>query len=306
MKITQPGIYRGIDTADYFADPCPQPSLSQSLCKILLERSMGKVKESHPRLAAPVDEDDEAEKYVKAQAIGNAAHKLMIGRGKEIEIIQFGDFRKNDAKDLRDAAIADGRVPILEKHFGAAERMVAAARDQLSRHKDRDAFTAGAGEVALIWQDGDIWCRALVDWLHDDLRTVDDYKTSGMSMAPHVIGLRAQAAGWEIQAAFIERGLDALDPDGRGRRLFRFIGQEQDGLPHALTSMHMDEHWMTMGRKKVAAAMAKWRVSLRLDRWPLYGNQPVVPEYPGFKESQWLDREMSGEFEPDPKLVMAG
>jgi hypothetical protein len=106
----------------------------------------------------------------------------------------------------------------------------------------------------IAWQENGIWCRSLIDWLHTDLRTVDDYKTSGMSMAPHVIGGRAEAAGWHIQAAFIERGLDALDPQGAGRRRYRFIGQETD-KPHALTVMHMNEYWMTMGRKKVEAGM---------------------------------------------------
>jgi hypothetical protein len=97
---------------------------------------------------------------------------------------------------------------------------------------------------------------------------VDDYKTSGMSMAPHVIGIRAETAGWHIQAAFIERGLDILDPAGAGRRRFRFIAQEQDGEPYDLTTMHMDEHWLTMGRKKVPPA---WRCGARAKDRPLAG-----------------------------------
>src|SRR6266702_177650 len=31
MKITEPGIYYDVATADYFADPCPTPSFTQSL-----------------------------------------------------------------------------------------------------------------------------------------------------------------------------------------------------------------------------------------------------------------------------------
>jgi hypothetical protein len=308
MKITKPGIYRGVDSADYFADPCPEPSLSQSLCKILLDRSPLKAKHEHPRLRPPITEDEEAEKYVKAQAIGNAAHAIMIGRGKTLEIIQFDDFKKGAAKELRDAAYDAGKTPILEKHFLVAQAIVIAGQAKLKRHEDHDAFQNGDGEVALIWQDEGIWCRALVDWLHTDLCTVDDYKTSGMSMAPHVIGIRAETAGWHVQAAFIERGLDILDPAGAGRRRFRFIAQEQDGEPYDLTSMHMDEYWLTMGRKKVAAGMTLWRAALKTNRWQGYPLQAVRPEYPTYKEKQWLERELAGDFEPqnDHKMIMAG
>jgi hypothetical protein len=52
MKITKPGIYPGVSSADYFADPCPTPSLTQSLCKILIERSpaarMGRTPAAQP------------------------------------------------------------------------------------------------------------------------------------------------------------------------------------------------------------------------------------------------------------------
>jgi hypothetical protein len=300
------GIHRGVESADYFADPCAEPSLSQSICKVLIERSPLHAMHEHPRLQPATTDDDEAEKYVKAQAIGNAAHAIMIGRGKSLEIIKANDFKGGEAKKLRDAAVATGKTPILEKHLVIASDIVAAGLEKLKRHEDRDAFTNGAGEVALVWQDDGIWCRALVDWLHDDLRTVDDYKTSGMSMAPHVIGIRAETAGWHVQAAFIERGLDILDPANAGRRRFRFIAQEQDGRPYDLTSMHMDGHWLTMGRKKVQAAMALWRSALKSGRWQGYPLQAVRPEYPKFRESQWLERELGGEFEPDPKLIMAG
>lgn len=306
MKIDKPGIYRGIESADYFADPCPDPSLSQSICKALLERSALKAMHQHPRLAPPAIDDDESEKYIKAQAIGSAAHAIMIGRGKTLEIIKFDNFKKGDARDLRDEAYAAGKTPILEKHLEIASDIVAAGLAKLKHHEDRDAFQNGDGEVALIWQDNGIWCRALVDWLHTDLRTVDDYKTSGLSMAPHVIGLRAETAGWHIQAAFIERGLDILDPVGAGRRRFRFIVQEQDGLPYDLTSMHMTEYWLTMGRKKVNAAMTMWTAAIKSDRWQGYPLQAQRPDYPSFREKQWLERELSGEFESDPSLIMAG
>lgn len=300
MKIDRPGIYRGVSEADYRSDPCPTPSLTQSLCKILIERSPQHAWTECPRLNPQYEYDDDT-KY----DIGNVAHRLILGRGKEIEPIDFADWRTNAAKLKREEAAEAGKIAVLMKDFERASDMVAAAWSQLKRHEDHDAFTNGAGEVMIAWQEDGIWFRSLIDWLHDDLRTVDDFKSSGMSMAPHVIGLRAEAAGWHVQAAFIERGLDILDEAGTGRRRYRFIGQETD-KPHALSVMHMNEYWLTMGRKKVEAGIGLWRTAIENNYWRNYGTRAVVPDYPGFKEKQWLDREMSGEFEQDTKLIMAG
>lgn len=305
MQIDKPGIYRDISEADYRADPCPRPSLTQSICKVLLDNSPLHAMMEHPRLADPDVEDDETEKYVKAQAIGNAAHKLMLGRGKDIAVIKADSFRGGAAKDSRDDALAAGLLPVLAKHHEEAAAMVSIARDQITKHEDRDAFTLGSGEVMIAWQEDGFWYRALVDWLSDDLRTVDDFKTTGMSVAPHVLGIRAEAAGWHIQAAFIERGLDILDPAGAGRRRFRFIAQEQF-RPYQLVVAHMSEHWLTMGRKKVQHADAAWRACLASGRWPGYPPRGIVPEYPVWAENRWLQREEAEASENNPTLIMAG
>src|SRR5215472_5163605 len=101
--IDHPGIYPEMTIAEYFADPCPAPSLTQSLAKLLIARSPWHAKCAHPRLrdAAP---EEEVEQYVKAKAIGSAAHQMMIGRGKDIAILHFDSWRSGDAKKARDEA----------------------------------------------------------------------------------------------------------------------------------------------------------------------------------------------------------
>lgn len=311
MKIDRPGIYRGVTSADYFADPAPEPSLSQSLAKLIIERSPLHGKFEHPRLTPPSPDDDEFERYDKAKAIGNAAHKIILGRGKDLEIIQSSDFRNKAAKDARDAAYAIGREPVLEKHLVTATDMVGSALAQLERHEASDAFQNGAGEVVLVWQEDGIWFRQMVDWLHDDLLTVDDMKTTGLSVAPHTLGMMMVNAGWDVQAAMAERGLAILDPKNAGRRRFRFIAQE-NAAPYALTVAQMGEAALTMGRKKLQVAADIWRVCIDTGHWPGYTRQTVIPEYPSFRESQWLEREINEFSEPisratfDPKVLMAG
>jgi hypothetical protein len=79
----KPGIYTDMTAADYHADPCPNPSLTQSVAKVLLQRSPLHAWHAHPRLNPDYQHDD-ATKF----DIGNIAHKMLLGRGKEIVVLE--------------------------------------------------------------------------------------------------------------------------------------------------------------------------------------------------------------------------
>lgn len=285
----QQGIHFDVPAKVYFADPAPGPSLTQSLAKIILAQSAGHAKLEHPRLTPQAEM--EAEKYDSAKAIGSAAHSLLCGRGKDVVIVEADDWRTKIAKETRDTVIVDGRLPILAKHHARAAAMVKAARGQLDDAGWKEAFRDGNGEAVLIWEEDGIWFRTMIDWLYDFQPICCDYKTSGMSVAPHTIGRLAVDAGWDVQAAMHERGLAILDPGSAGRRKFRFAAQE-NYPPYALTPVELSEHWLTMGRKKLQHAIDTWRRCMETDTWPLYPSQPVSPEYPGWQEAQWLEREI--------------
>lgn len=288
--IKQPGVFLDMDTNAYFADPCPVPSLTQSIAKVLIERSPAHAKLEHPRLAPPAEDDEPAEKYVAAQAIGNAAHAIMIGRGKLLAIAQFDDWRKKDAQTFRAEAEAAGKTPILEKHLDCAQKMVESARTQLDAMGWNDAFRQGQGEVVIAWAEGDTWFRSMIDWM-PSTTLLYDLKTSGASLAPHVIASTMESAGWHVQAAMHERGLDVLDKPNAGRRKFRFVAQENKP-PYALLGIELNEHWLTLGRKKLEYAVGMWCACMASGSWPAYPPEPFCPPYPGFRETQWLGREI--------------
>jgi hypothetical protein len=296
--ITEPGIYTDLPAEDYFADPCPAPSLSQSIAKIMLDQSPQHARVEHPRLlgVAETDEDEGVEKYDKAKAIGNAAHALMIGRGKTLAVADFANWQTKDAKAFKAEAIEAGKEPILQKHFNAASVMVSSARRDLDLIGWNDAFTEGNGEAVLIWSEGEgedkIWLRIMLDWLTPDRRTYYDFKTSGMSVAPHGVGYMLDDAGWDVQAAMAERGLAVLDPEGRGRRRYRFVAQENK-RPFALLPVELSEHHLQFGRRKLAVAINLWRKSIKTGIWPGYPLQAVTPDIPPARENRWIEREMA-------------
>jgi hypothetical protein len=287
----KPGLYLDMSAREYFADPCPQPSLTQSIAKILIDKSPAHARLAHPRLNPDFQEPFE---YEKRLAIGNAAHKLLIGRGKEVCIIEADDFRKADARETRDRAITDGYVPILAKHMKQAHELVKAARAQLDAIGLIEAFKHGDGEVVIAWEENGIWFRSMIDWVEHISCTYTDLKTSGLSASPLAVPHVMASAGWPIQAAMQERGLDVVDPDNAGRRTFIFIMVENTP-PYALTAHEMSEAVMTIGRKQLEYAVRVWRQCIETGKWPAYPPIVNVPEYPGYKEQQWLAREIAEE-----------
>lgn len=295
MNITIPGIYPDFDEAAYHADCCPEPSLNQSIVKVLIGQSALHARMEHPRLAPPAAEDEEPEKYVKAQAIGNAAHATLIGRGKTLAIGEFDAWTTKDAKAFKADALASGKTPILQKHMTVAHQMVLAARLQLSAIANVEpamdaAFREGYGEVVVAAETDGIWLRSMIDWMVSPTLLVD-FKTTALSVEPHAIPNLMANAGWPIQAAMQERILDLVDPDNAGRRRFFFVAQE-NYEPFALTVHELPEGTMTMGRKMLERGEALWRRAITTGQWPGYA--PVVhqPHYPAYVENKWLEREI--------------
>src|SRR5438132_1009339 len=85
--------------AEYFADPCEQPSLSVSIATELILRSPLHAWQIHPRLGGlrrPTTE---------AMENGTLIHALLLGKGENrIAVLDVKDFRTNAAKEARDAA----------------------------------------------------------------------------------------------------------------------------------------------------------------------------------------------------------
>lgn len=295
MKIETPGIYRDFQVADYFADPCIEPSFTQSLAKILIEQSPLHAYQAHPRLNMPVaDEDDgEVEKYDRAKAIGNAAHAIMLGRGKSLAVGDFDSWRGKIPASFKEQAAVAGKEIILRKHLDVAVDMVHAAREQLSKISGCErAFIDGNAEVVIASCENGLWLRSMCDWITPDLREVWDFKTGGQSGSPWYAGKLMASAGWHLQAAMHERILDAIDPDGAGRRRFFYPYQENEE-PFAMTVNQIGEAALTIGRKQLDYAINIWRDCMATDRWPGYPPRIIVPELPAWAENGWLAREIA-------------
>jgi hypothetical protein len=236
--------------------------------------------------------------------IGTACHALLLEGNSGVALINAPDWRKKEARDERDAARAEGKLPILNKHWDDIRAMVAAAGPQLGALKiDPPLFKDGKPEQSLFWEEDGVQCRARLDWLRDDRAAIDDYKTTKGSANPaYWIDRVLCSIGADIQAAMYLRGLQAVagsdpaDVEWGTVPEFRFCVQEQTA-PYALSVVSLDYAAMRLAHRKVDYALRTWKRCLAEDRWPGYSSQVCVAELPAWEETRWLEKETREEFD---------
>jgi len=283
----KPGIY-SMPADQYHADPCPEPSLSGSVAIPLVHRSPRHAWFSHPRLN-PQDE----EAVPSNMHLGTVAHALLLCAGGPVEVINAENYTTKAARDARDAARGSGKTPILSGAYEQAKAMAERAREFLGNAVI--GWEAGKPEQVLVWQEGDAWCRGMIDWLMDDRLTVIDYKTTGTSARPDDVERHLFDMHYHLKAAFYERGLNVLHPKGTGRRQFLFLFQETDP-PYECSLVQLSEGAMMIGRKQATYAIRRWQQCMRSTVWPGYGLTWHTAAPPPWIENRWMAREMADPF----------
>lgn len=270
--IDKAGLYDDIPDDIYHGDPVATPSLSSSVAKAIIAKSPRHAWYAHPRLNKALL--DEVEKPTPAMDAGTAAHKLILGKGREIKEIVADDFKTKAAQQARDDARAAGMVPILSHRMAGVRLQREAFFDQIQGTEVADLFNDGAGEVTGVWQDlEDTWCRMRIDWLPKKSRDgghikIVDVKTTAGSGAPEDWQRNAFDLGYDLQNAFYQRGLRELIPGVRSIEMF-FVVLEQDA-PNGLSIHKFGGQAYAEAEACVDMAITLWSTCLSQDKWPGY------------------------------------
>lgn len=288
MTIDKPGVY-DLSAEAYHADPCPEPSLSSSIAKLLVTPGATPMHARHecPRLN-PDYEPEESEKF----DLGKAAHSMILRDPQAFEIIYAGDWRTAIAKEKRDAARKAGKIPMLEHQYEEAVQMVAAARVQLDAHSEGPLFVDGKPEQTMVWFEGDVTCRARLDWRPNSSRFYPDYKSTGASADPDLWQRTMYGMGADMQAAFYIRGIRALKLCDRPE--FRFVVQE-NYKPFALSVVGLKPGALDLADRQVERAIAIWSDCRRANRWPGYPTRTCWIDAPAWHEATLMAREVRTE-----------
>jgi len=275
MSITEPGIYEMSET-EYHADPCEPFSLSRGIARLLIDRSPMHAFHAHPRLGA-----GDGIEVSKIMDEGSAVHSMLLGKGARVVSVRavYGpkhklagqpvkDFKTDAACEDRDAIREEGCIPILPHEQGDLVRAVSAVTTHLRWHQDGpDFFADGRSEAVVVWREGDLWLRCMIDRLPDDpMAPAYDLKVTKMSAAP---------GGWErrlrdvyaFQDAFYRRGLRAVRR--KTPPTMRFVVVERDA-PHGVSVMTPAPSLAALADAQVERAIGIWRECVKTGQWPGY------------------------------------
>ncbi|MFG3046318.1 PD-(D/E)XK nuclease-like domain-containing protein [Streptomyces sp. NPDC048241] len=198
---------------------------------------------------------------------GHVAHKLVLGEGSQVDIVDYPDWRSLDAREQRDLAHAEGRIPILAKDYAAAEAMAAAIRQHPIAGP---LFAPGTGrpELSLYWTDPatGVRCRVRPDWLKQmpGLTLAADYKTS-RDASPEAVSRAIRDYSYHQQDALYTDGIwQVFQPED-----VRFIFVFQNKVaPYLITVRELTQQDRDIGRARNERALRIYQECERTGEWP--------------------------------------
>jgi hypothetical protein len=270
---------------EYHADPCARPSLSKSIAHLLVSRSPLHAWSAHPRLGGV--------RKVPTEVMndGSVLHKLILGKGAEIEVIHVDAFRSDRAKALRDAAIAANKVPIKIADF---EEISLAAVKMTDSFRALGYEFTGESEVAIEWTEttgsgsaaAQVLCRCRID--HVFLNDGVIYDLKKVRSAHEWDATRAMDEyGHDIQYVAYRRAVAALRPQHKAPRFVFLLAEFEE--PYAVNHVEPDALWEEIGNMKWGQAISTWHQCLSRGSWPGYaGAEPTIVTPPTWVSHRWL------------------
>lgn len=289
--ISAPGLYCEVSAEEYFADPCPTPSLNQSLIPYLLKKSPRHAAYHHPR----TNPYGPARESGKAQWLGEAVHRIALGRGREISEVRYRDYSSSSAREDRDLAVSNGRIPVLSSDLVRARDMAAILKDLINQEFEGRSYVT---EAMLCWREetahGSIWCRGLIDAFCPDLMYGLDPKVLRTDATPEAFGPNAAKSGYDVQGRWYVRGLERLYPEMAGRVRFANLVMES-AAPHGHAILTPDGPTETLADMQVRSAIELWGRCVNTRSWPSYPRAKQTYSTPPWHAQAVMYREYGGD-----------
>jgi hypothetical protein len=250
--ITEPGVYAGISNADYHANP----ALGSTSLKTLATKT-----------PAHYQHDKTHPKHSDAFTIGTAAHSLILEDSMaDIVVVTADNWLGKAAKELKAAALAEGKQPLLTKEWA----QVVAMRDAVMDHPAaRAAFTDHQAEQSVFWEEDGLTLKCRPDaWKPGvlvDLKTTRDAN-------PNEFGKTAHEYGYHQSAAHYIDGVKAVT----GEELpFHFVLVEKTA-PYLVSVVELDAEAVNIGRQLNDRAKRIYRECVESGVWPGYPTVDLI------------------------------
>lgn len=297
-----PGVY-DLDSAAYHSDPCPEPSLSSTLAKILRRQSPRHAWQASARLNPNHESKDSA-----VFDIGRAAHRVVLGKGDDyVEIpaellASNGATSTKAAKDFIAEARAAGKTPLKADVITQVLEIGAAVKTRLGE-MGIILNPTHSEKVAIAEIDG-IYCRCMIDNAPaDPSQPLYDLKTTTDASLSAIEKVVAKL-GYDLQDAHYRRVW--LEATGEQRR-FRFIFTEKEAPTEiAVVELYNDQtgrsandyspdeafsgDWSADAEQALARIRMQWRACLDAGNWPGYPPQIALIAAPSWHRRDNLIR----------------
>lgn len=265
---------------EYKDDPCATPSLNASIAKVLCKQSPLHAWNEHPKFGNVVNADDDEEdgaekkKDTDATRYGSVIHKLLLGKGCDIEVVDVDAYRTTAAKAQRDEAIRAGRVPIKIRKYDDLCAAAEAIKGNLALEGIDLDDDGGESEVAVEFHEqgehGEIVCRVRMDRGNFKRGIIRELK-SIRSADDDTCSKHVAQFGYDIQLITNTRAMAAMRPElEQIDMLFAFF---EITPPYAVNVKRPSPVMHETGRIQWEGALLVWERCLRTNRWPAYGGR---------------------------------
>ena len=234
---------------------------------------------------------------------GTIAHAIVLeGSRKGLVIIDPEDYPAKNGnipegwtntaiRAARDAAIADGKLPVIAGAMDKIDAMADAADLFIEslEHTEPAIFAAfdeggGDSEISLLWDEKGTLCRARPDRINKLRNLVVDLKFTGVSANPevwartHMDELRAEHYAAGAKALF---GVEDLE--------YVYLVVENEA-PYLCSLVGLDPAARELGRLQRRHALEGWRSCVAKQFWPAYPKRVAYPEPKPWVIEQWATR----------------
>ena len=258
------GLKAGISDTDYHADRTTLSSTGAR--KILACPARFKHEQDHP--PAPK----------RAWDFGKLAHRLVLGEGSPIQVVEADNWLSKAAKEQRDQAYANNVVPVLRAEYEAACQM----RDSVMAHPTAGGiFAAGTAELSGYWRDEptDVKLKFRPDFMTTvggvpwcvDLKSTVSAKPDDFARSIAKFSYHAQAA-WYLRGLKEGYGIDAR---------FIFVAVEKTA-PYPVSVIELDYEAIIEGDRLNREAIDLYAECVKTNTWPAYGDDIVLLNLPAW------------------------
>lgn len=290
------GLHEGISEERYHTDPCDTPSASASILKTLYGRSAEHARWDHPRLNPEFVRDDPTDDQIN----GTILHSLILRTPPQHKILDFDAYRSKEAKAAKEAARAEGFIPILRHKFDPLPLLATRFAHRIEAFPQiAAALSQAQKEVTLVWSERGVLCRSRTDALPPaGLGFMLDLKFTSRSAEPEGWG-RTLVNEYLFQAALYPRAVQALRGD---KPEMWFIVCETDA-PYGMSIHAMDPQLEDLADRRLDHALGIWRACMLTGKWPGYSTEVHYQEAPPWELARQEMRAIRDSMTPGERYI---